>query len=70
MDLQEEGVKYTETFHPHLNLSRRRLCRNVILINMKAMYFATSVGRLTGEGGRAVWNTSQWTSIRSIPGRE
>jgi hypothetical protein len=40
----------------------------VILINMKAMYFA--VGRLTGEGGRAVWNTSPWTFIRSTPGHE
>jgi len=54
----------------------RRLCRNirnliiVMLINMKAMYFAASVDRLTGEGGIAVWNTSQWTYIRSIPGRE
>jgi hypothetical protein len=41
-----------------------------MLINMKAMYFATSVGRLTGEGGRAVWNTSHWTFIRSTPGHE
>src|SRR4030095_13199968 len=42
----------------------------VILINMKAMYFAMSVGRLTGEGGRAIWNTSHWTFIRSTPGHE
>jgi ATP-dependent DNA ligase len=40
------------------------------LINMKAMYFATSVDRLTGEGGRAIWNTSHWTFIRSTPGHE
>src|SRR6266850_6200260 len=45
-------------------------CITVILINMKAMYFAASVDRLTGEGGRTIWNTSQWTYIRSIPGRE
>ena len=48
----------------------KKLTPKPYLINMKAMYFATSVGRLTGEGGKAVWNTSQWTSIRSTPGRE
>ena len=51
-------------------LPLERLSRNVILINMKAMYFATSVGRLTGEGGRVIWNTSHWTFIRSTPGHE
>jgi hypothetical protein len=57
--------------HPESRLCRNReKCITVILINMKAMYFAASVDRLTGEGGRTIWNTSQWTYIRSIPGRE
>ena len=41
-----------------------------MLINMKAMYSVTTVIKITGRGGKQLWNISHWTFIRSIPGHE